>query len=162
MRSCHAWLDSDLGSCQVGFHPGKGSDRTRRLAALASEQRTMVLFSAPGRVGRDLADLADALGSDRPAAVGRELTKLHEEVWHGTLDEALRRWPRDAKAVGEFTLVVAGADPESADPGMLLAEVDAEEAAGRSRSDAVRVVASRHDVSRRALYEAAIRGRGGA
>jgi 16S rRNA (cytidine1402-2'-O)-methyltransferase len=64
--------------------------------------------------------------------------------------------------MGEFTLVISGATAATIDPGMLLDEVDGEEAAGMSRSDAVRAVASRHGVSRRELYEAVIRGRGGA
>jgi len=145
-----------------GFLPRKGGDRRRRIAQIAAEERTIVLFAAPSRVARDLADLAEALGGERQISVSRELTKLHEEVWHGTLDEASRHWPTGGTALGEFTLVVSGAHPETADPGMLLAEVDAEEAGGASRSDAVRSVARRHGVSRRALYDAAIRGRGGA
>ena len=144
-----------------GFLPRKGSERKRRLAALDLEERTIVVFSAPSRVGRDLADLRDALDPGRRMAVGRELTKLHEEVWHGTLAEATRRWPENESAIGEFTLVISGATSSTIDPGMLLDEVDAEQAAGMSRSDAVRAVATRHGVSRRELYEAVIRGRGG-
>jgi 16S rRNA (cytidine1402-2'-O)-methyltransferase len=145
-----------------GFLPRRGRDRSRRLAEMAGESRTIVIFSAPSRVAGDLADLVDALGGDRAVAVTRELTKLHEEVYHGTLAEAARRWPTGGPALGEFTLVVAGAEPAQADPGMLLGEVDAERARGASRSDAVRTVAARHGVSRRALYDAAIRGRGDA
>jgi 16S rRNA (cytidine1402-2'-O)-methyltransferase len=145
-----------------GFLPRKGGDRRRRIAQIAAEERTIVLFSAPSRVARDLAELADALGGERLITVARELTKLHEEIWHGTLDEASRNWPTGGTALGEFTLVIAGANPAVTDPGMLLAEVDAEEAEGASRSDAVRSVARKHGVSRRALYDAAIRGRGGA
>jgi 16S rRNA (cytidine1402-2'-O)-methyltransferase len=145
-----------------GFLPRKGGDRTRRLTDIAAEARTVVLFSAPSRVGRDLEDLERVLGADRQIAVTRELTKLHEEIWHGTLFDAARRWPSGAKALGEFTLVIAGADPAVVDPGMLLSEVDAAQAQGSSRSDAVRAVAKKHGVSRRALYDAALRGRGGA
>jgi 16S rRNA (cytidine1402-2'-O)-methyltransferase len=74
-----------------GFLPRKGSGRSERLAALAVEQRTLVLYEAPHRLGRTLADLAAALGGDRRTAIARELTKLHEEVWRGTLDEAVAR-----------------------------------------------------------------------
>lgn len=145
-----------------GFLPRKGGDRKRRLADIASEQRTVVVFSAPSRVGRDLEDLAKVLGDGRQIAVTRELTKLHEEIWHGTLFDAMRRWPSRSTALGEFTLVIAGANPAVADPGVLLSEVDAAEEEGSSRSDAVRAVAQKHGVSRRKLYDAAIRGRGGA
>lgn len=145
-----------------GFLPRKGGERRRRLDELAREQRTLVVFSAPARVGDDLRDLAAALGDDRPITVTRELTKLHEEVWRGTLATATQRWPAGQRALGEFTLVVAGAAPEQSDPGVLLDEVDREEAGGASRSDAVRTVAARHDVSRRELYQAVIRGRGDA
>jgi 16S rRNA (cytidine1402-2'-O)-methyltransferase len=145
-----------------GFLPRKGGDRRRRLGVLAGESRTSVVFSAPSRVGRDLKDLADACGSDRQITVTRELTKLHEEVWRGTLGDAAKRWVQGTSALGEFTLVVAGADAAQTDPGMLLAEVDDALAAGASRSDAIRTVAERHDVSRRELYDAVIKGRGGA
>ncbi len=145
-----------------GFLPKKGGDRRRRLAELVAEPRTSVVFSAPNRVGRDLRDLADALGADRQIAVTRELTKLHEEVWRGRLGDAATRWAPGGAALGEFTLVIAGADAATTDPGTLLAEVDEEQAAGASRSDAIRIVAERHAVSRRELYDAVIKGRGGA
>lgn len=144
-----------------GFLPRKGGDRRRRLGVLAQEPRTSVVFSAPSRVGRDLRDLAEALGADRQITVTRELTKLHEEVWRGTLADAARRWAAGGPALGEFTLVIAGAAAAETDPGMLLAEVDEEQAAGATRSDAIRAVAERHDVSRRELYDAVIKGRGG-
>ena len=144
-----------------GFLPRKGGDRRRRLGMLAVEPRTSVIFSAPNRVGRDLRDLAETLGSDRQVTVTRELTKLHEEVWRGTLGDAARRWEPEGTALGEFTRVVAGADAARVDPGTLLAEVDAAQDAGSSRSDAIRAVAERHDVSRRELYDAVINGRGG-
>ena len=69
--------------CVEGFLPRKGPERRRRLAALADEERTAVVLEAPGRVAATLADLAEACG-DRPVAVCRELTKLHEEVWRGS------------------------------------------------------------------------------
>ncbi len=74
-----------------GFLPRKGSGRSVRLRALADEQRTVVLYEAPHRVAATLADLAQACGDDRPVALVRELTKLHEEVWRGTLAGAMAR-----------------------------------------------------------------------
>ena len=89
-----------------------GPDRRERLAVVAAEPRTTVLFEAPGRVAATLADLAEACGADRRVAVARELTKLHEEVWRGTLAEAAPLG--GARPVrGEVVLVLAGAPPEA-------------------------------------------------
>ena len=74
-----------------GFLPRRGHERAERLAALADERRTTVLYEAPHRLARTLADLAATFGPDRPVAVCRELTKLHEEVWRGSLGEAAAR-----------------------------------------------------------------------
>ena len=92
-----------------GFLPRKGKARRERLMALAGERRTIVVFAAPSRLARDLESLRTSLGSDRAIAVTRELTKLHEEVWRGSLAEAVAQWAGDGVARGEFTLVVAGA-----------------------------------------------------
>ena len=75
-----------------GFLPRSGADRRRRLDELSAEERTLVLFSATRRVGEDLSDLAAALGGDRVVVIGRELTKVHEERWRGTLAEAADHW----------------------------------------------------------------------
>ncbi|MCB1284066.1 MAG: 16S rRNA (cytidine(1402)-2'-O)-methyltransferase, partial [Microthrixaceae bacterium] len=68
-----------------GFLPRKGAERSRRLADVASQPRTVVLYEAPHRVRRTVADLVDACAPERRVALARELTKLHEEVWRGTL-----------------------------------------------------------------------------
>ena len=73
--------------CVEGFLPRKGPERRRRLAALMADARTTVVLEAPSRVAATLAELA-AVDPARPAAVVRELTKVHEEVWRGTLGEA--------------------------------------------------------------------------
>jgi len=145
-----------------GFLPRKGGERTSRLAMLANETRTVVLFAGKGKVARDLADLATALGVDREVAVARELTKLHEEVWRGTLGDAATRWGETVTPRGEFTLVIAGAVEHTPEPDDLLEAVANLESAGISRSEAVREIAGLHGVSRRELYEAVIRGRAGA
>src|SRR6187402_2079487 len=93
--------------CFEGFLPRKAGERSRRLAALAREERTMVFFEAPHRTEAALTAMADALGSDRAAAVCRELTKTHEEVRRGPLAE-LAAWAADGIR-GEVTIVVAGA-----------------------------------------------------
>jgi len=92
--------------CFEGFLPRKAGERSRRLAALAAEERTMVFFEAPHRTLAALSALTEAFGADRRAAVCRELTKTYEEVVRGGLGE-LVAWARD-EVRGEVTLVVAG------------------------------------------------------
>jgi len=138
-----------------GFLPRRGGRRADRLEALAAEERTIVLFSAPGRIGQDLTDLGETLGSDRPAVVCRELTKVHEEVWRGTLDDAAEVW-RDGEARGEFTLVVAGAPDAAGDLDRALEQVASMMEAGTPLAEAVRTVAELSGVRRRTLYEAAL------
>ncbi|MGZ3587590.1 MAG: 16S rRNA (cytidine(1402)-2'-O)-methyltransferase [Candidatus Limnocylindrales bacterium] len=91
-----------------GFLPRHGRERRVRLARIAADGRATVLFEAPGRVAGTLRDLAEACGAARPAAVCRELTKLHEEVWRASLGELADR-AAIAAPRGEVTLVVAGA-----------------------------------------------------
>lgn len=139
-----------------GFLPRKGPERRRRLEALVGEQRTIVVFEAPHRLGRTLVDLAEVLG-DRRVVVARELTKLHEEAWRGFLPDAAERAAAEPPR-GEHVLVIAGADPpaEATDDevdaavGELLAE-------GRSTKDAAAEVADRLGVRRRRAYQRALR-----
>jgi 16S rRNA (cytidine1402-2'-O)-methyltransferase len=149
--------------CFEGFLPRSGRARAERLAELAVEPRTSVLFEAPGRVAATLADLAAVCGDDRPVAVARELTKLHEEVWRGTLADAAA-WAAGGLR-GEVVLVLAGA-PERADvevaDAVLEADVTAALAAGARTRGAVDEVAARHGVPRRRVYELALRQREGA
>ena len=148
--------------CVEGFLPRRGAERSRRLAALAAEQRTTVVFEAPTRVAATLAELAVALGP-RPAAVCRELTKLHEEVRRGTLLELAEAAAQDEPARGEVVLVVGGADEPSAvhDDGAIERAVDAALGDGASTRDAAATVAANLGVSRRRAYEVAVRrGRG--
>jgi 16S rRNA (cytidine1402-2'-O)-methyltransferase len=91
----------------LGFLPRQSGDRKKLLKAVANETRTLVCFEAPHRLREALADCFYTLG-DRPLAAGREMTKLHEEIYRGTLSRAMEhfREPR-----GEFTLVIGGASP---------------------------------------------------
>jgi 16S rRNA (cytidine1402-2'-O)-methyltransferase len=140
-----------------GFLPRKGAARTERLAAVAAEPRTVVLYEAPHRLARTLADLVGACGGDRPVVVARELTKLHEEVWRGDLDGALA-WAGDREPPGEMVLVLGGAPaaPPASD-----AEVTAALAAalgdGASVRDAAAHVAADLGVGRRHAYDLALR-----
>lgn len=140
-----------------GFLPRRGSARTERLAALAGEQRTLVVFEAPHRLARTLAELAAALGPTRRIVLARELTKLHEEVWRGTLAEAVR-YAEEVEPRGEYVLVIEGAPPlEPPTDEEVSAAVEREVAAGRSTKDAVAEVARRLGVSKRRVYELATR-----
>ncbi|MGZ4446138.1 MAG: 16S rRNA (cytidine(1402)-2'-O)-methyltransferase [Nocardioides sp.] len=139
--------------CFEGFLPRKAGERSRRLGALAREDRTMVFFEAPHRTEAALAAMAEALGGDRPAAVCRELTKTHEEVRRGPLAE-LVGWAAEGVR-GEVTIVVAGAPPEAgvaADPASLLAAVAEHEASGSTRKEAIVEVARLAGVPKREVY----------
>jgi 16S rRNA (cytidine1402-2'-O)-methyltransferase len=142
--------------CFEGFAPRKPSERRRAFAALADEPRTIVLFEATHRLSDSLADLAAALGADRPAAVCRELTKTYEQVRRGPLGE-LAEWAADGVR-GEITLVIGGAPAVTlaADEASLVAAVAAEQSGGLSRRDAVATVAQRLGVPKRQVYEAAL------
>ncbi len=99
----------------LGFLPRRAAERRRQLLAVAAEPGSLVCFEAPHRIAACLTDLLAVLG-DRSLCVARELTKVHEEVWHGSLAAAASRWSEDTAARGEFTLVVAGADPAPPEP----------------------------------------------
>ena len=141
-----------------GFLPRKGRERTERLEFLAAEVRPMVLFSAPSRVVDDLSALSVVLGGDRRAAVARELTKAHEEVWSGTLAEAAEEWSRRTPR-GEFTLVVEGRPGSTPPLAAAVREVEARTGGGELLSEAVRSAAEGLGLNRRALYEAVLRER---
>ncbi|MCW2772897.1 MAG: Uroporphyrin-III C/tetrapyrrole (Corrin/Porphyrin) methyltransferase, partial [Nocardioides sp.] len=139
--------------CFEGFLPRKAGERSRRLHALAREERTMVFFEAPHRTEVALAAMAEALGAERPAAVCRELTKTHEEVRRGPLAD-LVAWAAEGIR-GEVTIVVAGAVPAAAvadDPVSLRAAVAELEAEGVRRKDAIVEVARLAGVPKRTVY----------
>jgi 16S rRNA (cytidine1402-2'-O)-methyltransferase len=144
-----------------GFLPRKGSQRAQRLAALAAETRTAVLFEAPQRVAVTLAALADALGAHRPVAVARELTKVHEDVWRGRLGDAAAAVGAEPR--GEYVLVVGGSPSRAAEPtdDDIVAALDEAMAGGASRRDAADSVAGSLGVPRRRAYGLAV-GRGDA
>jgi len=135
-----------------GFLPRKGSGRTARLAEVAGERRTTVLYEAPHRLARTLADLADVCGAERRIVIARELTKLHEEFWRGSLGEALAR-VAEAEPRGEHVIVLDGA-PEQDAPSddTIVAAIDEARTAGLSTRDAVAAVASELGVNKRRAY----------
>lgn len=142
-----------------GFLPRGGSERRSRIAALASERRTLVLLESPRRVGRTLGELAESFGADRPAVLCRELTKTYEEVVRLPL-AGLAAWAAEREVRGEVTLVVGGApEPEPPAAADLAAMVAAREAAGLDRKAAMTEVARASGVPRREVYDAVLAAR---
>ncbi len=141
----------------LGFLPRAAGERRALFHFLANLPYTLVAFESPHRLRAALADALAVLG-DRPVAVCRELTKVHEEVYRGSLRGALERFQEPR---GEFTLVIQGATapPPAGDLAAALAEVAELVAGGASARDAVATVARRHDLPRRQLYEAWLKGR---
>jgi len=148
--------------CFEGFLPRKGRERAERLATIASDSRTSILFESPRRTAATLLDLANVCGGERGGCIARELTKTHEEVVHGTLAE-LADWAAAREVLGEVTLVVAGAPPRppvSTDDAGAMADLGAQVAAlvatGLSRRDAVDQVAATNNLPRKVVYSAAL------
>ncbi|GAA3673706.1 16S rRNA (cytidine(1402)-2'-O)-methyltransferase [Nonomuraea antimicrobica] len=139
--------------CFEGFPPRKPGERARRLAELATEQRTMVFFESPHRLAGSLEAMAQAFGHDRQAAVCRELTKTYEEVRRGGLGE-LAEWAAPG-VKGEITVVVAGHVPGETEHDLdaLVAEVERRVAEGERRNTAVTGVAKGAGIPKRELYD---------
>ena len=136
----------------LGFLPKRRAERLKLLASVSTEERTLVALETPHRLKAALQDIAEALG-DRPIAVCRELTKLHEEVFRGTVSQAIEHFQEPR---GEFTLVIQGGTEEPVDEG------DAEETArsmlaelrlqGAHAKDAVSQVVEATGLPRRQVY----------
>ncbi|MFG2696265.1 16S rRNA (cytidine(1402)-2'-O)-methyltransferase [Kitasatospora sp. NPDC051984] len=145
-----------------GFLPRKAGDRSRQLAQIAAEPRTMVFFEAPHRIAETLAAMAEAFGAERPAAVCRELTKTYEEVKRGPLAE-LAAWAADG-VKGEITVVVAGAPPaapEEVGPAELARRVAAREEAGERRKEAIAAVATELGLRKSVVFDAVVAAKHG-
>jgi 16S rRNA (cytidine1402-2'-O)-methyltransferase len=138
-----------------GFLPRSGRERSVRLAAIAAEPRTTVLYEAPHRVERTTKDLAEACGGDRAVAIARELTKMYESVWRGTLEDATEHLAA-TPARGEYVIVLQGAPPrgEVSDDEIRSALNVALD--GHSRKDAVAVVVGQLEVPKRRVYDLAL------
>ena len=140
-----------------GFLPVSGQDREKRLEVLPAESRTLIFYESPHRLRETLQDLADCLGGYRRIVLGRELTKLHEEFWRGTIKDAIAHYTQ-IEPKGEFTLVVAG---EELGVPVLSEDALKEElfqimAQGISRSQAARQLAQLTKLPRRQLYQLAL------
>lgn len=138
-----------------GFLPKKGREREIRIAQMDEDDRPVVLFVSPHRLVSDLESLREALGPDRGVVVTRELTKLHEESWVGSLAEAVSEWSgRPVK--GEFTIVLAPGEIRAISEAEAIDAAHAEVAAGKSPSTVAREVAESSGVSRRTIYQSLI------
>ena len=139
-----------------GFLPRSGADRTERLAMTATESRTIVLYEAPHRLIKTLSDLTTACGAVRRVVVARELTKLHEEIWRGTLQDA-NMYFSTTEPRGEFVIILEPAKPPAPPTDEELVEaIRAEIAKGVSRKDSAARVSARFGIAKRHVYELAL------
>lgn len=140
-----------------GFLPAKGKERQQRLEFLQAEARTLVLYESPHRLRATLQDLAESLGANRPVVLARELTKLYEEFWRGSLAEAIAHYNQQ-EPKGEFTLILAGVSLEKPQLSeeAIKSELQQLLAQGVSRSQASRQLAQLTQLSRRHIYQLAL------
>lgn len=141
-----------------GFLPVKGKERRQRLEMLQSEVRTIILYEAPHRLQATLQDLINILGGERQIVIARELTKLHEEFWRGTIEKALNYYSQ-REPQGEFTLIISGSSIKAP----ILSEESIKSELikllkqGISRSDASRQLAEQTSLPRRQIYQLSLR-----
>jgi 16S rRNA (cytidine1402-2'-O)-methyltransferase len=140
-----------------GFPPRTAGARSSAFEKLRFEERTMVFFEAPHRLQESLVDAVEVFGSDRKAAICREMTKRYEETIRGTLSELLN-WSNANEVLGEITLVIAGAEVDSAlrTADEMVKRVKEFEAAGMDRKGAIATVADEFGLSKRLVYAAVV------
>jgi len=140
-----------------GFLPASGQERQQRLEVLAAESRTLIFYESPYRLQQTLEDFATIFSPSRQIVLGRELTKLHEQFWRGTIEEAIAYYT-DHEPKGEFTLILAGAPPETPvlSEAALKAELSQLINQGISRSQAARQLSHLTNLPRRHLYQMAL------
>ncbi|MFP4413091.1 16S rRNA (cytidine(1402)-2'-O)-methyltransferase [Coleofasciculus sp.] len=140
-----------------GFLPASGQERQQRLEVLAAESRTLIFYESPYRLQQTLEDFATIFSPSRQIVLARELTKLHEQFWRGTIEDAIAYYS-DREPKGEFTLVLAGAPPETPvlSEAALKAELSQLINQGLSRSQAARQLSHLTNLPRRQLYQIAL------
>lgn len=142
-----------------GFLPRDSKRRRERLQRLASHDQTLIFYEAPHRLQRCLRDMLD-VWQDRPAALGRELTKVHEQFVRGSLSELLA-WCDGSDVRGECVIMVAGAQPEETNDtptdDVIRGQLEQLIKDGATRRDAVHQVATELKVSKRVVYDLALR-----
>ncbi|MEQ9371983.1 MAG: 16S rRNA (cytidine(1402)-2'-O)-methyltransferase [Coleofasciculus chthonoplastes F3-SA18-01] len=140
-----------------GFLPASGQERQQRLEVLAAESRTLIFYESPYRLQQTLQDFANIFSPSRQIVLARELTKLHEQFWRGTIEDAIAYYT-DHEPKGEFTLVLAGAPAETPvlSEAALKAELSQLINQGLSRSQAARQLSHLTNLPRRQLYQMAL------
>ena len=142
-----------------GFLPRSGADRTDRLAMTTTESRTIVFYEAPHRLAKTLSDLTTACGAMRRVVLARELTKLHEQIWRGTLQDA-NMLVAATEPRGEYVIILEPAKPPAPPTDEeLVTAIKAEIAKGVSRKDSAARVSARFGVAKRTVYELALQVR---
>lgn len=141
-----------------GFLPRSGPERRERLTEVARERRTTVLYEAPHRLAATLSDLCETCGGGRRIALARELTKMHEDIWHGTLDEAVAR-VATVEPRGEYVIVIEPNPTSAVEPtdDEIVSALARHTAAGLSTRDAVDEVTAALGVARKRVYNLAVR-----
>jgi len=147
--------------CFEGFLPRTSGARITALEKLRNEERTMIFFEAPHRLLESLRDAVTVLGSDRRAAICREMTKTYEETIRGTLSE-LVDWASSREILGEISLVLAGFDPSGRifSPEDLADMVLARESQGESRKEAIAEVAKATGIAKREVFDVMVAHKG--
>ncbi|HOV79112.1 MAG TPA: 16S rRNA (cytidine(1402)-2'-O)-methyltransferase [Bacillota bacterium] len=151
----------------AGFLPASAGARRRKLDALSRQEGTLIFYEAPHRLRATLADMLDIFG-DRPAALAKELTKIHEEVVRGSLQNILD-YSKEKEPRGEFTIVVSGAlhdelrEKERAvrlrmSPAACVAVLEEGE---MSRKEAIREAARLYDLPKKEVYRAVVESKKG-
>lgn len=140
-----------------GFLPRGGAERRNAVTEIAHERRTTVIYEAPHRLVRTVEDLRGACGGSRRVAIARELTKMHENVWRGTLDEAITHVSA-SEPRGEYAIVI---EPAPTDEGEITDDVIADElrarlGAGLTKRDAVDEVTTALGVPRKRVYAVSV------
>jgi 16S rRNA (cytidine1402-2'-O)-methyltransferase len=140
-----------------GFPPRTGGARLATFEKLRFEERTMVFFEAPHRLGDSLIDAVNVFGADRRGAICREMTKRYEETIRGNLRE-LSAWAAGNEILGEITLVIAGAVTDSASLTAtdMVGRVREFETAGMDRKTAIATVAEEFGIAKRLVYAAVV------
>ncbi len=134
-----------------GFLPPKASHRRKTLESVASDPATLIFYEAPHRIAESLSEMRAVLG-DRPAVLGRELTKLHEELIRGSLDELIAEITRRPSVKGEFTVLVGWKEAKAVPTDSVFDAVRKLEAEGVARMEAMKRVARERGMSKREVY----------
>jgi 16S rRNA (cytidine1402-2'-O)-methyltransferase len=136
--------------CYIGFLPHRSGDRRKLLLSKVAEKSSLVLFESPHRLSASLHDILDIFG-DRPCAICRELTKVHEDIFRGSISTAINHY---VNPKGEFTLVISGAGPAVGLDNTTDVEKDLKKMIkeGFTARDALSYMSTESGLSRKALY----------